>query len=107
MEKDRQSHETRQFMSLLVPNQKKIYAFIRYLVPNRTHADDILQDTLTEMWNKFDDYQDGTNFISWGLAIAKYKVLTFVRKKRSFNIHFNEKTISLLQNEATSTQRHT
>lgn len=106
MERDRQNEETKRFMSLLVPNQKKIYAFIRYLVPSRTDADDILQDTLTEMWNKFDQYQDGTNFVSWGLTIAKYKVMSFVRKKKSFGVHFSEKTIGLLQKEVVSTQRH-
>lgn len=103
---DRQNKETRRFMSLLVPNQKKIYAFIRYLVPSRTDADDILQDTLAEMWTKFSEYKDGTNFVSWGLTIAKYKVMSFTSKKRSLNAHFSEKTLHLLQQDAESHQCH-
>ncbi len=106
MGKDRVNLSTKRFMSLLVPNQKKIYMFIRYLVPGRTDADDILQETLTEMWNKFDDYQDGTNFVAWGRAIARYKVLSFIQKKKSFGVHFSEKTIHFLQDEACSVQPH-
>ena len=106
MKEDRLSINTARFMSLLVPNQKEIYAFVRYLVPCRADADDILQETLAEMWNKFDDYQDGTNFVAWGITVAKYKVLTFIRKKKTFSAHLDEKTIQVLHNHATSSHLH-
>lgn len=106
MKEDRKNLDTRRFMGLLVPNQKKIYAFIRYLVPNRADADDILQETLTEMWNKFDDYQEGSNFVGWGVTIARYKILSFVSRKKSKAHHFSEQTLNLLQNDVEHTHRH-
>ena len=90
-----------------MPNQKKIYAFIRYLVPSRTDADDILQDTLTEMWNKFHEFREGTNFVSWGLTIARYKIMSFTRKKKPFSLQFSDKTLKLIQKEAESAHPHT
>jgi RNA polymerase sigma-70 factor (ECF subfamily) len=106
VEQDIKNLETKRFMSLLVPHQKKIYAFIRYLVPRRTDADDILQETLTEMWNKFDEYREGTNFVSWGLTIARYKIMSFTNKKRPFSLQFSDKTLGLIQDEAQSTCPH-
>jgi len=104
---ERKELDTKQFMSLLVPNQKKIYAFIRYLVPGRADADDILQETLTEMWNKFHEYRDGTNFVAWGLTIARYKIMSFNQKKRPSNFQFSDSTLNLIQQEAESTHPHT
>ena len=49
------------FMALLVPNQRRIHAYILYLVPNSSDAEDILQETLAEIWNKFDDFKEGSN----------------------------------------------
>lgn len=69
-------------------------------MPNRTDADDILQDTLAEMWNKFGDYQEGTNFVSWGLTIAKYKVYQFIQKSKPYRLHFEPEMVHLLQEEA-------
>lgn len=103
MENNEKSMEVKRFMSLLIPNQKQIHAFILYLVPNRTDADDILQDTLSEMWNKFQEYREGTNFVSWGLTIAKYKVYTFMRKNNRYCRLSNE-TMDLLQQEVESNQ---
>ncbi len=88
-------------MGLLVPNQRQIQAFILYLVPNRADADDILQDTLSEMWNKFGEFRDGSNFVAWGLTIARYKVHSFLRKNRRIR-SLSPETMELIQQEAES-----
>ena len=103
VENNENNMEVKRFMSLLVPNQKQIHAFILYLVPNRTDADDILQDTLSEMWNKFQEYREGTNFVSWGLTIAKYKVYAFMRKNNRYH-YLSHQTLELLQHEVESGQ---
>lgn len=108
VERDRKSLESKKFMSFLIPNQRQIHGFILLLVANRTDADDILQDTLAEMWNKFHEYEEGTNFVSWGLTIAKYKVYQFIRKNKSHRLYFDHQILELLQQESASKQgRHT
>ena len=67
--------KARQFMSILVPNQRRILAFILSMVPNKQHTEDILQETLAEMWTKFEQFEIGTDFAAWGCTIAKYKSL--------------------------------
>jgi RNA polymerase sigma-70 factor (ECF subfamily) len=92
--------KTSGFMSLLVQNQKWIQAYISYMVPNRSDCEDILQDTLTEMWNKFDEYKEGTNFKAWGISIARFKVLSHQAKYQKFKFHFHSDTIKLLEKES-------
>jgi len=91
--------KTSGFMSLLVQNQKWIQAYISYLVPNRSDCEDVLQDTLTEMWNKFDEYKEGTNFKAWGISMARFKILSHQNKYQKFKFHFHPDTIKLLEKE--------
>ena len=44
--------ETKAFISLLVPNQRRIQAFILTLVPNINDAEDIYQETISEMCHR-------------------------------------------------------
>ena len=90
---------TKQFISLLVPNQRHIHAYILYLVPHQSDADDILQDTLAEMWNKFDDFREGTNFIAWGITIARFKILSFRQKNKNSKILFSDSINELVDSE--------
>ena len=90
--------DTKSFIGLLVANQRRIWAFILSLVPNLNDAEDILQETLVEMWAKFDRYQPGTDFAAWGVTIAKYKVLTY-RKKHRPQCVFSEEALQLLEND--------
>ena len=92
--------KNREFVSLLVQNQRWIQAYISYLVPNRADCEDILQDTLTEMWNKFDEYEEGTNFKAWGISVARYKTLSHQRKNQKSRFYFHSDTIQLLEKEA-------
>ena len=86
-------------MGLLVQNQSYIRSYIACMVPNRNDCDDVLQETLSEMWHKFDEYEDGTNFRAWGVAIARFKILSHQRKYKASKLHFSSDTLKLLEKE--------
>ena len=90
--------KTRRFMDLIVTNQKKIFAYILSVVSNHSDAEDLLQETLTIMWEKFDCYEAGTDFAAWGMAIARFRILNF-RKKRQPCL--SNEVIALLEQETT------
>lgn len=96
---DNKSRKTEEFMGLLVQNQSQIRSYIACMVPNRNDCDDVLQETLSEMWHKFDEYEDGTNFRAWGVAIARFKILSHQRKYKASKLHFNSDTLKLLEKE--------
>jgi len=71
------------FVNLLTANHNRIYAYIITMVPNDSDADDIMQETAAVMWQNYDRFEPGTNFVSWAVTIAKFQVLNYRKKEKS------------------------
>ena len=78
-----------QFTFLLLANQNRFYGYILSLVPNYSDADDIFQETVLVMCRKFKDFEPNSNFVAWGLEIARNKIMNYRQKQRSSDILFN------------------
>ncbi len=91
--------ETKAFIGLLVSHQRRILAFILSQVPSLADAEDIFQETLVEMWSKFNRFEQGTDFVAWAVTIAKFKILSF-RKKNHSKRFFCENLSQVLEAEA-------
>lgn len=72
-----------EFVNLLTANYHRIYNFILSMVPNRTEADDIMQEASIVMMEKFDDLRNYDEFLPWAFTVAKFQVLKYLKKKRS------------------------
>ncbi len=90
------------FMALFLKSERRILGFILALVPHRVDAEDLLQETCTVMWRKFDEFMSGTDFTAWGIAIARYRVMNYRRRAQNTKVCFNE---SLMQKIAEATTR--
>ena len=55
----------------------QVLAYINSLVLNWNDADDLFQETCLILWQKFDDFRPGTNFLAWALRVADRKVMQF------------------------------
>jgi RNA polymerase sigma-70 factor (ECF subfamily) len=73
--------DPRQFIRVFLENERRIYAFIVSILPNFNDAEDVLQETSLVLWQKFDQYQSGTDFVAWACRIAQLEVLKFYRRK--------------------------
>jgi RNA polymerase sigma-70 factor (ECF subfamily) len=91
---------TNLFFRLFMTSQTKIYAYILMCVPNEMDADDIAQETATVMWRKFSDFTPGTDFVSWGKAIAYNKILDFRKTKGRSPVVFNDALLHALDRQA-------
>lgn len=80
---ERENSKKDDFISLLLSNQRRIFTYILFFVPNRSDAEDLMQETASWMWKNFDEYKPGTNFGAWGVQVARYKILKL--KQRTFN----------------------
>ncbi len=78
----RQGGTIEEFVSLLTSHQGKINSYILTLVPNYADSADIMQEAAKVMWMKFSDFEIGTDFLSWGLTIAHFRVLEYRRRKK-------------------------
>ncbi len=101
-------NKVQQFVSLLTTYQGKIQSYILSMVPNFQDASDIMQDTSKMMWDKFDDFKEGSNFLAWGITIARYRVLEFRNKKRRRKeIQFDNTVLESLQEDQEKRQDKT
>lgn len=92
------------FVKLLTANYARIYGFIISLVPNDSDADDIMQETAALMWENFNKFEPGTNFVSWAVTIAKFQILNYRKKHKQSRIVLSEQAYDLLITETEKIQ---
>ena len=88
---------TKEFVHLMSVNQMNIYAYIMSIVGNSSDADDIMQNTSAFMWERYADFQNGTDFVSWGISVAYYKIKEF--RKQSNRHQFSNDILEYLHVE--------
>jgi RNA polymerase sigma-70 factor, ECF subfamily len=88
------------FMRHLVANQPKIYAAIRALGLNRHDAEDVLQDTATVLWRRFDEFEEGTHFDRWACKVARLQALSFRQGARRGACLLDQQTMEVLAADA-------
>ena len=84
----------RRFLDLYSKSQARLYSFILMLVRSNHDADEIFQETSALLWEKFDDYQEGTNFGAWAVTIAKFQTYDYLRKSKK---HRHRLSFEMLQ----------
>ena len=76
-------------VALWTRHQRQVFSYVLALVPSRHDADDILQETGVVVCKKFDEFQDGTDFVAWACQIAWWQVRAarqkFARSKVVFD----------------------
>jgi RNA polymerase sigma-70 factor (ECF subfamily) len=88
-------------------NQRRINSYILSLVPNFNDADDIMQETITVMWRKFDSFQIGTDFVNWGLKVAYYCILNYRKQMVKDKFVFSEELFRQISQIAKEKQSQT
>jgi len=97
---DRPKHE--RFLQLFLPIQAGLHGYLRTLIPNRTDAEDVLQEVAAVIWEKFDDFQPGTRFDHWAYHIAHLQALCYLTERRRSKLVFGEEVFALLADQAAS-----
>ena len=72
---------TREFVALLTRHSRRIYSFLRALVPHQADTEDLFQEVSTTLWEKFGTFRPGSDFLAWAFQIAHYKVLNFRQRQ--------------------------
>ena len=92
--------KVRLFLRLFLQNERRFYAYILTLLPNRADADDVLQEASLVMWDKFDAEQPPADFAAWGCRIAYFKVLDFRKKCHRSRVLFSQALLDRLAETA-------
>ena len=81
-------------------HQQRLSGYIRSLVPQRTDAEDVLQEVNLFIWRHGDEFQPGTNFAAWAYQIARNHVLNFRKRVFRAKLRFSDAIVDLLAAEA-------
>jgi RNA polymerase sigma-70 factor (ECF subfamily) len=81
------------FVQLFLQHQRRLHALILALVPHGADADDILQETSAVLWQKFGEFQEGTNFGAWALRIARYQVMAYYTTQKRRKARLSDETL--------------
>lgn len=88
------------FLRLITVYQPRIYGFIMSLVGDWNEADDIYQETTSVLWSKFNTFTPGTDFVRWALKIARFQVMSHIKRKKTHRKHFTQATLDNLSKVA-------
>jgi RNA polymerase sigma-70 factor (ECF subfamily) len=88
------------FLRLFLQNERRLYAFILTLLPNRADAEDVLQEASLVLWDKFDAAHPPLDFAAWGCRIAYFKVLDFRKKRQRSRVLFSQALLERLAETA-------
>ena len=95
---DQTSNE--EFLRLFLTNQRAILCYIRSLAPGAQDADDILQETSITLWEKFREFEPGTNFRAWAFKTAYWKVREANQKATRSKLVFDGDLIDIIASDA-------
>ncbi|MGH2272595.1 sigma-70 family RNA polymerase sigma factor [Anaerohalosphaeraceae bacterium U12dextr] len=95
-----------EYIRLLMANHNLILTYILMLVPSVPDAEDILQETAAVLWEKFDQYEPGTDFASWAVTIARYKIMHLQREKSNSRIKFSSSTLDTISEYLSSKEQN-
>src|SRR5262245_51102448 len=90
---EREAGKARLFLRLFLQNQRRLYAYVLTLLPNRADADDVFQEASLVMWDKFDEDRPPDDFAAWGCRIAYFKVLDFSKKRQRGRVMFSQEML--------------
>lgn len=85
--------------------QRSLYAYILTLLPNRTDAEDVLQDTNLILCRKASEYDPKGHFQGWAFQIARYQVMAHITKSKRSRLQFSTEIIEALAAEELDTKR--
>ena len=79
-----------QFVQLFAMHQRRVHAYIGAILPNRSDADDVMQETSIALWRKWGDFDQSRDFYRWACGVAHIEVLRHRRKHASQRLFFAE-----------------
>ena len=97
------SDQTLEVQKLFVDQLPELRRFVLSLLPNRSEADDVVQEVFLAVTTKANDFVLGSNFKAWAFAIARFKVLESLRRAKQDPHVLTDSVIEKLAEETEDT----
>jgi RNA polymerase sigma-70 factor (ECF subfamily) len=88
-----------EFAVLYTRSHLDLLRFVLTLVPNRSEAEDVVQETARRLWQKIDDYDPALPFWPWARKFAYYEVLKHRKARALESQFFSDELVERLADE--------
>jgi RNA polymerase sigma-70 factor (ECF subfamily) len=95
-----ETESRKRLMMLMTRHQRQIFSYIYALVPNRYDAEDLLQETSVVICEKFNDFEEGTDFVAWACQIAYWRVRYSRQKFARSKVVFDQDIVDAIAQTA-------
>ena len=85
-----------QFLRFYTKYQHRVLAYLFTLVGNRRDAEDLFQDTTVILWEKFDQFEPGTDFVAWACRVAFLTVANYRRRRARANLLLGDELLEVV-----------
>lgn len=93
------SDREKNFYSLYSKHQRKIYSYIFNHVSNPSDTDDIMQQTSVALWENFEQFEEGSNFMAWACKVAYFRILRYRQTKQRNRLVLSDEVFELLDKD--------
>jgi RNA polymerase sigma-70 factor, ECF subfamily len=91
--------EQEDFLPLYIQNEEALRAFVRSMLPTRDDAREVMQEVALVLWQKFGELREREKFRAWAYAVARMRVLAFLRDRSRDRHVFGDDVLTLLADE--------
>lgn len=86
-----------QFLRLYAEHEAALQVFVRSMLPCRDETDEVMQQVIVVLWQKFETAQD---FKKWAFGVARLEVLRFLQSRKRDRHVFDETLVNRLADRA-------
>jgi RNA polymerase sigma-70 factor, ECF subfamily len=88
------------FARLFAKHDRWLFSYLVTLLANPAHAEEVFQEVCVIVWRNYDQFELGTNFVSWASVIAHNQVRKFRRESKRTGFQLSEVTCERLAADA-------
>ena len=70
------------FAERFVRNENRVYRYIFSLVPRRSEAEELFQETSLTLWKTWERYDPEVDFVAWSCGIAHNLIRNHLRRRK-------------------------
>lgn len=94
------NEQHKQLLSLILRHQHQIFAYIYSLVPSRSEAEDVLQNSCVIMCEKFGQFEPSTDFVAWACRIAFWEIRRVRQEQARSKVIFDQAVLEAVSDTA-------
>src|SRR3954466_15362329 len=96
LDSNNEAESRKRLMALMTRHQRQVFSYIYALVPNRYDAEDLLQEASLVICEKFDEFEEGTDFVAWACQIAYWRIRYSRQKFARSKVVFNQEIVDVV-----------